>query len=101
MGGTQGSVTARCPSARDRQAPCRQRDATPLVLLKEDQRCDDRYGVALQMANDIGPSCKKCSETVSPPTASPRQKYPDFRVEHGVTDTDLAKKICNFLAGYR
>ena len=39
VGRNRGSVTAGCPSARDRQTPYRQRDATPLVLLKEDQSC--------------------------------------------------------------
>ena len=38
-GGNRGSVTAGCPSAHDRQTPYRQRDATPLVLLKEDKSC--------------------------------------------------------------
>ena len=32
-------VTARCPLAQDRQTPHRQRDATPLVLLKQDHNC--------------------------------------------------------------
>ena len=38
-GGNRGSVTAGCPSAHDRQTPYRQRDATPLVFLREDQSC--------------------------------------------------------------
>ena len=81
VGGNRGSVTAGCPSARDRKTPYRQRDATPLVLLREDQSCVTfvwQYGVAPQTANDIGPSCKKRSETVPPHQRPPHQKNPDL-----------------------
>ena len=93
-------MTAGCPSARDRQTPYRQRDATPLVLLKEDQSCATfawQCGVALQMANDIGPSCKKRSETVPPHQRPPHQKNPEIsdfgHINHNTENTVVSKLI--------
>ena len=67
MGGNRGSVTAGCPSARDRQTPYRQRDATPLALLKEDQSCATftwRSDVVGHLESDTVLSCKCCAALV-------------------------------------
>ena len=80
MGGNRGSVTAWCPSVRDRQTPYRQRNMTPLVLFKEDQSCAtfaSQYGDDPQMANYIGPSCKKRVKTGPAISVATNQLHPE------------------------
>ena len=82
VGGMRGSATAWCPFARDRQALHRQRNVTPLVLLKEDHSCAAfawQYGDAPRMANDIGLSRKKRTRTVPPHHRPLHQRLPPIK----------------------
>ena len=81
VGGNRGSVTAGCPSERDRQTPYRQRDATSLSCSRKTKAAQHLHDSTVSLSRCPTTSdrhVKKRSETVPPHQRPPHQRIPIF-----------------------